>query len=550
VLRASLYFHTLRYLRREQVFARLRYRLAPALVRVRAAPSAAPKDGRWIAPPSKAASLVGPMRVRFLNRERDLKVSADWHDGAERLWLYNLHYFDDLVAKEAASRASWHDALIATWIRDNPPARGVGWESYPISLRAVNWIKWSLGGKALDGGACSSLATQLRYLRRRIEWHLLGNHLLANAKALIFGGLFFAGHEADEWLEFGSRLFHEQLAEQVLPDGGHFERSPMYHALSLEDVLDVINAMQTYAGRQFTQRATLSSSLPATAAKMLPWLEAMTHPDGEIAFFNDAAFAIALPPSKLKAYAEMLRIKAGQSASRLVDLASSGYVRLQQGQWCVLFDAAPVGPDYQPGHAHADTLAFELSIGGERLISNSGTSTYEQGPQRAFERSTRAHNSVEIDGENSSEVWAGFRVARRARPLERTVEAGKDHGFVSCAHDGYRRLAGQPSHRRSLEVTGQEVRWVDRVEGAGRHRAKGFIPLHPGVQFALDGTKAKLRTSGGRRLLLSGEGFSGFMPEEGSWAREFGLREPRAVLTWELPGGVPLEARFVLRVEP
>jgi uncharacterized heparinase superfamily protein len=484
--------------------------------------------------------------VRFLNRERILEFPEDWERDEERVWLYNLHYFDDLGAEGARQRVDWHEALIGAWIRDNPPAAGVGWEPHPISLRAVNWIKWTLAGNRLHGPALASLALQLRYLRRRVEWHLLANHLFVNAKALFFGGLFFAGSEADEWLEYGARLVDEQVTEQVLTDGGHFERSPMYHALALEDVLDLVNALNAWPARLLRRRERLGEKLSITAAKMLAWLETMTHPDGEIGFFNDAAIGIALRRSQLEAYANALGVP---KAPPTADLQATGYARLEQGPWCVLFDAAPVGPDYQPGHAHADTLAFELSVMGERVISSSGTSTYEKGEQRMFERSTQAHNTVEVDGQNSSEIWASFRVARRARPFDRRVEIASDKSFAEGAHDGYRRLQGAPVHRRSVEVTPKYVHWKDRVEGAISHKVKGFIPLQPGVHASADGPEVRLLTPGGRRLVLSGEGVPGFAFEQGTYAREFGMRQARSVLVWKLARPLPLEASFRLRVE-
>lgn len=92
----------------------------------------------------------------------------------------------------------------------------------------MNWLKWSLAGNPLGGDGAASLALQARYLRRRIEWHLLANHLFVNAKALIYCGLCFSGAEADEWLGTGLRILKRQVPEQILADGGHFERSPMY----------------------------------------------------------------------------------------------------------------------------------------------------------------------------------------------------------------------------------------------------------------------------------------------------------------------------------
>ena len=78
-------------------------------------------------------------------------------------------------------------------------------------------------------------------------------------------------------------------------------------------------------------------------------------------------------------------------------------------------DVAPIGPDHLPAHAHADTLSFELSFKGRRVFVNSGTSEYGLSAERQRQRGTAAHNTLVLDEENSSEVWAGFRVARRAR---------------------------------------------------------------------------------------------------------------------------------------
>ncbi len=98
----------------------------------------------------------------------------------------------------------------------------------------------------MDQVALESLALQLRWLRRRLEYHLLGNHLLCNGKALVFGRLYFEGPEADEWLRTGLAVVERELREQILDDGAHFERSPMYHLIVLEDLLDMININCAY----------------------------------------------------------------------------------------------------------------------------------------------------------------------------------------------------------------------------------------------------------------------------------------------------------------
>ena len=110
----------------------------------------------------------------------------------------------------------------------------------------MNWNKFALSGNELSDAARDSLAIQARWLRKRLEWHLLGNHLFANAKALVFVGLFFCGEEADGWLRTGTQILRKQIPEQILADGAQFELSPMYHALALEDVLDLVNITRAF----------------------------------------------------------------------------------------------------------------------------------------------------------------------------------------------------------------------------------------------------------------------------------------------------------------
>ena len=99
-------------------------------------------------------------------------------------------------------------------------------------------------------------------------------------------------------------------------------------------------------------------------------------------------------------------------------LRDAGYYGARGSGHYVVCDAAPIGPDYQPGHAHGDLLSFELSLAGRRVIVDAGVHGYDGDPLRAWCRSTRAHNTVEIDGEDQCEFWGTFRVARRARPRD------------------------------------------------------------------------------------------------------------------------------------
>lgn len=426
--------------------------------------------------------MVGPWTFRFLNEERTLDPARPWRPvDAPLLWLYNLHYFDDLNAACSAERSSWHQALIESWISANPPASEPGWDSYPTSLRISNWIKWSLSGGRLAQRHVASLAQQVRWLEGRIEWHLLGNHLFANAKALIFAGCFFSGPEARRWLAKGSRIALRELPEQVLSDGGNFELTPMYHSIFLADVLDLINVAQAFPGKI---AAELEEALRRRAASMLRWLEAMVHPDGEIALFNDSAMGIAPSLAELKGYAARLSIEASPqevTAAPKVSvtyLAASGYARLETAEAVAICDIARVGPDYLPGHAHADTLSFEMSIFGRRFIVNGGTSRYGSDNARVLERGTGAHSTVLVDNQDSSEVWSGFRVARRARPFGIGLDQSADAIQLRASHDGYRRLHRDIIPQRTWTLSQDSLLIEDRVAGPWVSAVAQFVLHH------------------------------------------------------------------------
>lgn len=498
-----LYFHTLRYLKPVQILGRLVFRFSGEKPDIGSAPALRTASARW-ASCARKPSMSGPATFCFLSITRELTAPADWNRADwSKLWLYNLHYFDDLNADTADKRTAWHLDLIARWIDQNPPAGGNGWEPYPTSLRIVNWVKWALAGNQLDADAVHSLAVQARWLNAHLEWHLLGNHLLANAKALVFAGSFFAGPEADAWRLKGLAILQREVAEQLLPDGGHFERSPMYHAIILEDLLDLIQLGLRWP--EIADTEMLAAWLQRTT-HMLGWLGAMTHPDGEVAFFNDTAIGIAPNLAALAAYAAAMGLETPSPvAVPLVHLNDSGYVRMQKSDAVLIVDTGEIGPDYLPGHAHADTLSFELSVHGQRVVVNSGTSEYGLGTERLRQRSTAAHSTVQVDGADSSEVWSGFRVARRARPFGFSMHEESDAVSIDCAHDGYRRLRGRVVHQRAWHMTARGLRIRDTVEGAFR-QAMARYHFHPAVTISDNDGTGVLHLPDGRTIGWSAAG--------------------------------------------
>ncbi len=486
--------------------------------------------GTWTLPLVKPQSMQGPLTFSFLNSTHTVEGPRDWNRLEwDALWVYNLHYFDDLNGLDASLRRDWHLALVRKWLAENDPGKGMGWDPYPTSLRIVNWIKWLLREKLASEDIVQSLALQARWLRKKLEYHLLANHLFANAKALIFAGFFFEGQEADAWLAKGFSILRKEIPEQILADGGHFERSPMYHAIILEDLLDLINIARTY-GQQVP--GAWADAVP----KMVVFLIAMLHPDGRIALFNDAAFDIAPSPEAILWYAEQLGIVA--DASRMEDglhvFRDSGYIRFQKGSMFTILDVAPLGPDYQPAHGHADTLTFELSTFNHRVVVDSGTSRYGRGQERLWQRSTAAHNTVVVDGRNSSEVWDGFRVARRAKPFGLQIFENGDETRIRCSHNGYTHLRCQPVHTREWRLKENSIRILDEISGGLPAIANMYF--HPQASVCMVGQSGTVRLADGRELKIRiNQGKP--VVSGATWYPEFGKEIPNIKLSVELVSG-------------
>ena len=414
------------------------------------------------------------------------------------------------------------------WIRENPPGEGVGWDAHPLALRIANWIKWSLAGGELSPIAAHSLAVQTRYLAEGLELRPPDETRFAAAKALVFAGLFFRGHEAEPWLRRGRALLQREIGAQVLPDGGHRGRSPMHHSLRLEDLLDLQNL--AYALREpRPYRWGLRPDLwRRTIAGMRRWLAAMCHPDGEISFFGDAAFGVAPSPGELDAYARRLGLEALPAASPGVHyLADTGFVRIQTADAVALLDVGRLGPGSGPDSNHAAGLGFELSLYGERALVHPGRSSGEPAGERTSPRAAAAHNTVVVDGEDSS----GVRPVRRARPRGLEIEEGPGEARVR-AHDGCRHLPGRVQHRREWLLGPGRLRVHDSLSGR-YSRASAHLHLHPRV--VPDGNGELLLARGGRPL---GVGVRGGRrsSEPAMWHPRLGISLPTRRLRIDFEG--------------
>ena len=319
------YWHTIKYLRFKQIYFQLYYRVfssVPKDIETRLTRRCVSKFWGYVS--HKPRSFLPNNTFYFLNYQVQFTEGIDWEaKKTPLLWVFNLHYFDDLSIQSDQSHQELQREIIYNWIANNPVGETVGWHSYPTSLRIVNLIKWYLSGIEITDKESTSLTVQVRHLFLNLEWHILGNHLFANLKALIFAGLFFDSKESNIWLIFALRHMEKQILEQVLPDGANFELSPMYHSIFLRDLLDIVVIFNTF-------EREVPKIVLVTIPKMVFWVDCMTHPNGEFAFFNDTALNVAFSTEELKIFAASLGFKPLVSDSKLIVLEDSGYVRIEK----------------------------------------------------------------------------------------------------------------------------------------------------------------------------------------------------------------------------
>ena len=422
----SLYVHALRVVRARQ----LRARLSRPLAR-RRFPSGEPPHA---AEPIPAAA--GLWRSAAYE-------AGSMPDRSTSLGPCHRQYGEDVLAAARAGDVEEARRLVATWIEAHPPHDGDAWHPYPLSTRAGNWIAaLTLLPELASPELSSSLWWQPLRLRANVEDDVLGNHLIRNARALVLGGAAFGSADLTRR---GIDLLRRELPEQVLSDGGHYERSPSYHLVVLRDLLEI-------------QAASPHSWLAEAIERMRTFAAALARPDGAPALFNDGT--VDAPQLDLPEAQEGLSV-----------FEDSGFVVVRDGALWLAFRCGPPSPSFLPAHAHADALSFQLWWRGRPVLVDPGTFTYEPGADRDWFRSTRAHSTVCVDGRSQFRLWGAF----RSGPLPKvSLRYARERALEASVV-----LPGRVRHVRRIEWADDEVWIYDQLEGKGRHRVQSRLILAP-----------------------------------------------------------------------
>ena len=457
----------------------------------------------------------------FMNRTLRVAegVDVEWYDdrfeALPLLWPLKLYAFQPISwlylgfdPRENAAeefRATF-DGWIEDWIESveigRPGYLRRAWTPWAVSLRIVYWSRYLAWRDAVSSDGSGGdferafrreLYKNALFLRNHVETDVGGNHLIENGAALIVAGVLFSKRS---WIKGGTSILTDAATTQFLEDGYHFERSPMYHVLTLTRYLTVCDLLDR--GEQ-----SVPGELRTTADKATAFLRFLRPPNGRIPLLNDAVYGQALPLEDCLQYADAIGFENEGGVERWAPPArtesikrTSGYRWLRTDDGAMLIDGGLVGPPHLPGHSHSDTLSVLLWLDDRPVMTDTGTFGYVAGSRREYARGVRGHNTVQVGDTEPITLGGTYLMGPRPEPTTR-----HERGIVSLFEGRYEAMpydrAAYTHHRAAYAG---DKWWVirDAVSGQENRPTCSQLHLHPDVDPSIDSTgRVRLELGGG-----------------------------------------------------
>ena len=462
--------------------------------------------------------------------------------GVKWVWELNRHhhfvtlgkaYFlsgDERFAKELC--AQW-----GLWIEDNPPLRGINWtSSLELALRTINWA-WATAfvrrspalTETLFNQVMQSMAEQSSYISRHLSAHSsANNHLIGEAAGLAIVGLCYPWlPRAAEWRDTGFKILGRELGRQIHTDGVPAEQAISYLAFVLDFNLIVwqLGRLNKFnppavwherlgAACEFIAHITDNAGhVPAIGDSDDAWVVQLDDRD-EVNNYRSilASASVVLKRPDLKAYAgkwdeksQWLLGEAGRIAFDALPTTTyepvshlfqdGGYFAMRAPGRVVVVDSGPLGYLSTAAHGHADALSLTVSVDGLPFLVDPGTYAYQEGKDwRDFFRSTAAHNTIVVDGQNQSEIQGSFLWGQKAEARFVHWQSEADDDICIAEHNGYSHFG--VIHRRV--VLFHKPNWLvigDELLGTGHHHIEQFWHLHPACRVDLGGDHIEIACS-------------------------------------------------------
>jgi hypothetical protein len=500
-----------------------------------------------------ATGRKAPLRFAPLIDYRDPRVAGD----AKVVWELNRHHHLVVLARayRATGEVRYASAVVEqleSWLEQCPFGRGMNWRSpLELAIRLINWV-WAIDLIHESGLVTGRFWARLRHATYLHLWEITrtysrgssaNNHRIGEAAGVFIATSYFRElDDAGRWQRESRQILDDEIIAQTYPDGGSREQAVGYHGFVLQFFLlaaivarnmgkDFPEVFRSRLERMFEFLGTLSEG--GTAPPMIG-----DSDDGYVLDLGDnrelgALFCIGaglFRRADFRAwaggYAEAGRWVLGRSsraefnalasapaAELLVSrvLPDSGYYLLQCGhkgrgdRVSVIFDCGELGFKSIAAHGHADALSFTLRAFGADVFVDPGTYDYFSYPGwRAYFRSTRAHNTVVVDGLDQSTMLGPFLWGPRAQARCMAWEPRIQGGRVIGEHDGYTRLEDPVVHRRTLELhEGSRILTIqDDIVAGGPHEIAAYFHLAEDAVLSSEGPNRYWIAVGGGTVTL------------------------------------------------
>ncbi len=453
----------------------------------------------WPGEPGLGGQLLKgevPVQGMVLPLVPEAWAATAWPDvAAERahgfVWLRDLRALGSDAARLRAR------ALILGWLEAAPRLPPIAFSEAATGGRLAAWLAhWDFVAASADEPFRQAMMARAwqdaRDLAAALPAETMDRRAFTALKGLIAAGVALPAGES--WLARAVRFLNQEIERQILPDGGHVERSPEGLAAVLMELVEI-------RGWLATAKVGIPDSLTAAIARAAPMLAALRHGDGGLALFNGSREGAPPLLSLLLAQTEARLRPAGRAPAMRLE-------RLAAGRTVLIVDAGAPPPRGQDRLAHAGTLAFELSVGRDRLIVNCGAAPAAPETWRDALRATAAHSTLVIADVNSSELKPE---GLGRRPEEVTLQRHEANGahWLDASHDGWRKPFGA-IHRRRLYLgdSGEDIRGEDAIEAPLPQPFAIRFHLHPSVTASLqqDGAGVLLRTPNNAGFVMRAEG--------------------------------------------
>ncbi len=471
----------------------------------------------------------------YFKKEKDICWDSVNHSD---LFNFNLNYFDYLNALKNDYKINKNIIvlekgldLIDNWISKSITYNRIMWAPYTTSLRLVNWLDFIMFVKSIDDfkdenftEIKSSIYKQYIYLSKNLETDIRGNHLFENLKTLILCDLVF---DRKKSFKKHVSLLIKQLDEQILDDGCHFEKSISYHIIVFEGLLSIVEWFKVFEVPDNKSVIKIKEKL----GKMYSFYNYIGANEKRYPLLNDSNYTMT---NHIKNINERY-VKLELSKSKYNMSNDSGYIVFNKNDIRMTIDVGTLGPNYLLGHSHNDIFNYTLSINGTSIATDTGVFEYEIGDWRDYSRSVKAHNTVQVNQLEQSDIWKSFRVGRRPKKVQIIKKEINPFLDIEASYNSIYSGKNSYVHIRRFKDLNQNIIIMDRIINKESKESNSYVHLDPDINLKVINNRL-LSMHKNEKIVtyihIFGSTFVNVVngnddPIQGWYFPEFGVKKPR-----------------------